>query len=110
MSDEIEKKTSITLFKTPSWGVLGTAFLVMLAGKCFGYAPDLSWWIVTLPLWGPWALAAAFFIGFYLLLFVGIAIIGIVGLVLGIFYAIYDFFHNIFTQNKKDDDEYKLHG
>ncbi len=29
--------------------VLGVAFLIMLAAKVFGYAPDLSWWLVFAP-------------------------------------------------------------
>lgn len=110
MSEEPEKKTSFVLFKTPSWGILGTAFLIMLAAKCFGYSPDLSWWIVTLPLWGPFALTAAFFVGFYLLAFIGVAIIGAIGFILGICFAIYDFFKYIFTKNKdNNDNEYRLH-
>jgi hypothetical protein len=109
MAEEPEKKTSFVLFKTPSWGILGTAFLVMLAAKCFGYATDLSWWIVTFPLWGPWALTIAFFVGFYALAFIGVAIVGIIGLVLGIIFAIYDFFKKLFTRNNDDDNEYRLH-
>ena len=109
MAEEPEKKTSFVLFKTPSWGILGTAFLVMLVAKCFGYATDLSWWIVTFPLWGPWALTIAFFVGFYALAFVGVAIVGIIGLVLGIIFAIYDFFKKLFTRNNDDDNEYRLH-
>ena len=34
-------------------GILGAIFLIMFSAKIFNYAPDLSWWIVTLPLWGP---------------------------------------------------------
>lgn len=109
MAEEPKKKVSFVLFKTPSWGILGTAFLVMLVAKCFGYATDLSWWIVTFPLWGPWALTIAFFVGFYALAFIGIAIVGIIGLVLGIIFAIYDFFKKLFTRNNDDDNEYRLH-
>lgn len=110
MPEEIKK--SITIFKTPSWGILGTAFLIMLGAKCFGYAPDLSWWVVTLPLWGIWALALSFLVFWYAALFLCLGVICIVGAVLGVGYAIYDFFKEIFTRKGKDndDDEYKLYG
>lgn len=87
-----ENKKSITIFKTPSWGILGTAFLIMLICKCGGWYPDLSWWIVTAPLWGPWALVIGMFVGFYLFAFVGALCVGVIGLVLGVFFAIWDFF------------------
>ena len=28
------------------------AFFIMLSAKVFNFAPNLSWWIVTCPLWG----------------------------------------------------------
>ena len=90
MPDEIKK--SITIFKTPSWGILGTAFLIMLICKCGGWYPDLSWWIVTAPLWAPWAIVFGTFVGFYLFALVGALLVGVVGLIFGVWFAIWDFF------------------
>lgn len=83
MPEEIKK--SITIFKTPSWGILGTAFLIMLGCKCGGWCPDLSWWIVTAPLWGPWVLCIGFFVGFYFLVICGsLLLLAFSGIILGI--------------------------
>ena len=111
MNDDTEKKTNqIVLFKTPSWEILGTAFIMMLIAKCSGYVPDLSWWIVTCPLWGPWAITVAFFIAFYVIAFIGLGTAMVFGLIAAMVSMIFDFFKSIFTQNKDDNDEYRLHG
>jgi len=103
MPNEEENKTSMTIFRTPSLGVLGVAFLLMLFAKCFGYCPDLPWWIVTCPLWGPWALCIAFFALFYAFAIVigGIylAVASIIGLCLWI--------GSLFE--KKDNNDHELH-
>ena len=100
MSDETNK--SITIFKSPSWGILGTAFLIMLICKCGGWCPDLSWWIVTAPLWAPWTIVIGTFVGFYMFAFIGVLLVGVVGLILGIWFAIWDFFtEKVF--NRKDN-------
>lgn len=75
MSEETKK--SITIFKTPSWGILGMAFLIMLSAKCFGYAPDLSWWIITAPFWGPFAFCIGFFAFFYMVMFFAAGVLGL---------------------------------
>lgn len=100
MPEEIKK--SITIFKTPSWGILGTAFLIMLGCKCGGWYPDLSWWVVTAPLWVPWALVIGTFVGFYLFAIVGALLVGIVGLILGVWFALWDFFTEK-VLNRKDN-------
>lgn len=113
MSKEIERKTTITLFKMPSWEILEIAFIIMLAAKLFGYAPNLSWWIVTCPLWGPWAFSIAFLVISYTALFLCLGLIYIFGVAIDIGYAIYDVFKKIFARKERkdnDDDEYKLHG
>lgn len=68
------KKTEITLFKTPSIDVCGIAFLMLMFAKLFGYA-NISWWIVTAPLWGPIAICFGVFMLYYvaMLLFASIA-------------------------------------
>lgn len=105
-----ETNKSITIFKSPSWGVLGAAFLIMLVAKCFGFAPELPWLIVTAPLWGPIALTIGFFVGFYifailgavLLLVFSAIILGIQAVVAGII-AFCVFIKNIFTRKDKQD-------
>lgn len=98
MSDEIKK--SITIFKTPSWGILGTAFLIMLVCKCGGWCPDLSWWIVTAPFWGPLAICVAFFVGFYVIAFAAFLIVIAVGLASVTIEAIVGAIENLFKRKK----------
>ena len=106
MSDQ---KANITIFKTPSWGILGMAFLIMLGAKCFGYAPDLSWWVVTLPLWGPWALVIGFIVGFYVIGFLILCAAFIIEVICWVLYDWWKCIKRLFT-GKDKDDEYKLHG
>ena len=106
MPEEIKK--SITIFKTPSWGIFGVAFLVMLICKCGGWCPDLSWWIVTAPLWGPWALYIGFFIAFYAFLFIVLGIVGTFAIVLGLIETVFNKIKGAFKR-KENKDEYRLH-
>ena len=77
MSEEnVQKSTTITLFKTPPAWCLETAFLILLCAKVFGYA-DLSWWTVTCPLWGPIAICFGFLFAFYAIALVITAIMGV---------------------------------
>lgn len=96
-----ETKKSITIFKTPSYGILGVAFLIMLGCKCGGWCPDLSWWIVTAPLWAPWAVVLGMFFGFYFFAIVGAVLVGIIGLVLGVFFTAWDFFNKKILKRKE---------
>jgi hypothetical protein len=45
-------------------GLMGLLFLVLLTLKLLGLGvvAQWSWWYVTAPLWGPWALALALFV------------------------------------------------
>lgn len=104
-SENESKKTEITIFKAPPAWVLGGAFLIMLAAKVFNYS-DLSWWIVTAPLWGPIAICLGF-----LLLFAAVAIIGftiflVSALIVEIFKAV---FLRQRKNRKENDDDYRLH-
>ena len=101
MADEETNKTSITFFKMPSWGILGMAFLIMLIAKCFGFKDDLSWWVITAPLWGPFVIAIAF-IGFAYACFAAIAVIVLVIVVVcEIIAAVFKFFRNLFIKKKE---------
>lgn len=52
---------SKTVVRSGGIGLGGLLFAVLLALK-LTVRPDLSWWIVTLPLWGVLAVLAALFV------------------------------------------------
>lgn len=56
--------------------VLGLAFLIMLVLKLLGYIA-ISWWWVTVPLWGPTALLLAVAL---VALLIGGSVAGLIGL------------------------------
>ena len=100
-----ETSTHITIFKTPSGIALSAAFLIMLSAKVFGFVPDLSWWIVTAPLWAPWALCVVFFVGFYaLLVFVAIAYV-VTGILLTAIVAFFKAICYPFRKRRKDNEQ-----
>ena len=103
MPEEIKK--SITIFKTPSWGILGTAFLIMLGAKCFGYAPDLSWLIVTCPLWGPFAIGISILAAFYAFVLLGMLAIGAMAIVFSGFEATMHFCKKLLTKKEKENTD-----
>ena len=111
--DDKDRKTEITIFKTPSLEILGVAFLILLCAKVFGYSPELSWWVVTSPLWGPWALVILFFLGYFAFMLLVLAILGVFavasGMYLGITMAV-EWIRKKFskTQKKKKDNDYEL--
>ena len=100
--ETVSKKTTITLFKTPSFGFLGAAFLIMLICKCGGWCPDLSWWIVTAPFWAPFAICAAFFVGFYALLMLVALIYAFVEILISILGAFIAAISYPFRKRKND--------
>ena len=98
MPDKTEKKTSITIFKSPSCRLLGAAFLIMLAAKCFGFYPDLSWWIVTCPLWITFAICGAFFVFFYAMAVVALGVIIPIAIVSVILESVVGLFEDLFRK------------
>ena len=77
----IEKKTTITLFKSPSTNICNLVFLILLFAKIFGYV-DISWWIVSFPLWGPIAICFSLFLFFYVLaISIALILMSIIGII-----------------------------
>lgn len=68
MNNETKKHITVSF---PTLGILGVLFVAL---KLTGYI-HWSWWWVTAPFWGPWALLALFFAvgGLVFLTTVGVA-------------------------------------
>lgn len=81
--------------------VFELAFLVMLFSKLFGYTPNLSWWIVTSPLWIPIALCFICFFIFYCITIVSIILYAIFLGLIFIGSLLSNKISTIFLKNKK---------
>lgn len=103
MSEEnVQKSTTITLFKTPPAWCLETAFLILLVAKVFGYA-DFSWWIVTCPLWGPIAICFGFLFAFYAIALVVATMMGVIAVILMGVSFIWNKFKKLFRKNSNKE-------
>lgn len=67
--------------KSSSFGITfyNILFVVFLVLKLTGFI-DWSWWWVTCPLWGPWALIIAIFVFVLLIWLIGSVVVGIINL------------------------------
>lgn len=104
--ETVNKKTEITIFKSPPTDVCGIAFLILLFGKVFGYI-EFPWWIITAPLWGPFAICFFLFAIFYVIVFAialtATAMVGIAMLLESIWYGgkkLIGFLKNKIKENK----------
>lgn len=65
MSDAKNVATSSATVSFPFFSLLGIFFVVLKlnpGGHLTSPVVDWSWWLVTLPFWGPWALVLAILI------------------------------------------------